>query len=50
MSFIEDVAPTGNIFHVVDLGPADVDEVLAVGLQWSRLKVVYFLNTMILLK
>lgn len=47
---IEDVTPTSNVFHVVDLRPADVDEVLAVGLQWSRLKVVYFLNAMILIE
>ena len=48
MSPTQDVVPTGNVFHVVDLRPADIDEVLAVGLQWSRLKVVYFLNAMIL--
>jgi hypothetical protein len=40
---------TGNVFHVVDLRPADVDEVFAVGLQWSWLKVVYFLDSMILI-
>lgn len=39
---------TSNVLHVVSLRPADIDEVLAVGFQWSWLKVVYFLDSVVL--
>lgn len=39
---------TCDAFHVVDLRPADVEKVLAVRIDSSRLEVIYFLYTMVL--
>lgn len=39
---------TCDIFHIVHLRPADVNKILAVRLQCSWLKVIYFLDTMVL--